>query len=71
MYEVHDWERIFKIMYRQRPMDARRRPFELRENPYRTPMNSGKGKYIPKALRPDRNLPKWRQRKFARRFYPE
>lgn len=71
MYEVQDWERIYKIQFRMRPQDARRRPFELRQNPYHKKMSENKGAYIPKALRSDKDLPKWKQRKFAKTFYPE
>ncbi|KAK6643747.1 hypothetical protein RUM43_000010 [Polyplax serrata] len=71
MYEVDDWERIFKIQYRRRPQDARKRPFELRQNPYHLQMNEIKSAYIPKHLRPDKYLPKWRQRKRIKTFFPE
>lgn len=71
-YEIYDWERIYKIKFPMRPMEARLRPFELDCNPledrkYYEHMHE----YIPKALRPKRkHWTGWRA-KFAKTYYPE
>uniref|UniRef100_A0A1Y1M8U9 28S ribosomal protein S30, mitochondrial n=1 Tax=Photinus pyralis TaxID=7054 RepID=A0A1Y1M8U9_PHOPY len=52
-YEIYHWEKIYKIDHKKRPMDARRRPFELFINPWDRTYNSRKPRYIPRKHRPD------------------
>ncbi|CAH1407344.1 unnamed protein product [Nezara viridula] len=71
-YEIYDWERIYKIKFQTRPLEARIRPFERDEDPleerkYYEHMR----KYIPKSQRPKKkHWTGWRA-KFAKTYYPE
>lgn len=65
-YEIYDWERIYKIKFKTRPLEARRRPFELGQNPFNKPMDDHKLKYVPKVLR----VGSYKDRKFRRNYYP-
>ncbi|XP_059478935.1 large ribosomal subunit protein mL65 [Neocloeon triangulifer] len=65
--EYWNWEWIYKIKFKTRPHEARRRPFELWQNPWRTTFNETPPKYVPKALRKD---PKDRRQKFEKTYYP-
>ncbi|XP_058058737.1 large ribosomal subunit protein mL65 [Anopheles bellator] len=65
--EVYQWEKIYKIDHKTRPMDPKRRPFELGENMYKRRMDEHALKYIPRAVRPDG--PKSRP-KFEATYYP-
>lgn len=67
-YEVYNWEKIYMIDHNTRPLMARRRPFQLRYNPYDKHLNAHSPKYLPKALRPDG--PKSKQRR-ERVYYPD
>lgn len=71
MYELYEWERIYKVEHQTRNMDARRRPFELNERPYQRKMSDHPGQYIPRALRPDKEKPKKTQNQFRKTFYPQ
>lgn len=50
--EIYLWEKIYKIDYNTRPMDARRRFFELNINPWARRLDDHQPAYIPKACRP-------------------
>ncbi|XP_058130211.1 large ribosomal subunit protein mL65 [Anopheles ziemanni] len=65
--EVYQWEKIYKIDHKTRPMDPKRRPFELGENMYNRRMDEHALKYIPRAVRPggSKSLPK-----FEATYYP-
>uniref|UniRef100_A0A182QUW5 28S ribosomal protein S30, mitochondrial n=1 Tax=Anopheles farauti TaxID=69004 RepID=A0A182QUW5_9DIPT len=65
--EVYQWEKIYKIDNKTRPMDPKRRPFELGENMYNRRIDEHALKYIPRAVRPDG--PKSRP-KFESTYYP-
>ncbi|XP_014249199.1 39S ribosomal protein S30, mitochondrial [Cimex lectularius] len=71
-YEIYDWERIYKIKFNTRMLEARNRPFERGQNPleerkYYEHMHE----YIPKKFRPKkRHWMGWRA-KFAKTYYPE
>uniref|UniRef100_A0A2M4BJ43 Putative mitochondrial ribosomal protein s30 n=2 Tax=Anopheles marajoara TaxID=58244 RepID=A0A2M4BJ43_9DIPT len=65
--EVYLWEKIYKIDHKTRPMEPKRRPFELGENMYKRRMDEHALKYIPRAVRPDG--PKSRP-KFEATYYP-
>ncbi|XP_022920692.1 uncharacterized protein [Onthophagus taurus] len=66
-YEVYAWEKIYKIDHETRPMEARRRPFELFQKPSDRRLNDRQAFYIPKVLRP--NLPKQKGR-YAKEYFP-
>lgn len=59
--EVYMWEWIYKIKFNTRPMDARRRFFELNQDPWARRLDQHQPRYIPKALRPDgpKSRKKW------------
>lgn len=59
--EVYMWEWIYKIKFQTRPMDARRRFFELNEDPWARRMDEHTPRYIPKSLRPEgpKSRKKW------------
>jgi len=71
-YEIYDWERIYKIKFETRPMEARSRPFERGVNPledrkYYEHMHA----YIPRKFRPrNKHWTGWRA-KFAKTYYPD
>jgi len=52
MYEIYHWEKIYKIKFNTRFHEARKRPFELDQNPYNRKLDEHTPKYIPKVLRP-------------------
>nr|CAD7450838.1 unnamed protein product [Timema bartmani] len=53
MYEIYNWEKIYKIDHKTRPLDKRLRPFELPDaNPFKRRYNDHTPEYMPKALRP-------------------
>jgi len=65
--EVYHWEKIYKIDHNTRPMDARRRPFELHTDPYERKLNERQANYIPRCLRPDKK--RWDGR-YAKEYFP-
>lgn len=65
--EYWDWEWIYKIKNKMRPQDARRRPFELWQNPWALSFYDRPRRYVPKNLR--ENVKDVRQ-KFQKTFYP-
>uniref|UniRef100_A0A182MWG8 28S ribosomal protein S30, mitochondrial n=1 Tax=Anopheles culicifacies TaxID=139723 RepID=A0A182MWG8_9DIPT len=65
--EVYQWEKIYKIDHKTRPMDPKRRPFELGENMFKRRLDEHALKYIPRAVRP--GGPKSRP-KFEATYYP-
>lgn len=67
-YEVYNWEKIYMIDHNTRPLAAKRRPFQLRYNPYDKHLNAHSPKYLPKALRPDG--PKSKQKR-ENTYYPD
>lgn len=64
--EIYMWEKLYKIDNNTRPMDARRRFFELNINPWKRTLDQHDKKYIPKVLRP---YPK-SKKKWEETFYP-
>lgn len=66
--EVYLWEKIYKIDHQKRPMDARRRFFELDQNPFDRRLDDHAPEYIPKAVRPGGK--KNRAGKFKKYYYP-
>jgi small subunit ribosomal protein S30 len=66
-YEIYNWERIYKIKHKTRPLDARRRPFELENvRPMVRRYDEGLSKYIPKKFRE----PGRYRKKFEDTYYP-
>lgn len=66
-YEIYHWEKIYKIDHKTRPMEARRRPFELGINPYNRRLDEHAPVYIPRCLRPELKKNKGR---YAKTYYP-
>uniref|UniRef100_A0A1A9VU90 Uncharacterized protein n=1 Tax=Glossina austeni TaxID=7395 RepID=A0A1A9VU90_GLOAU len=60
--EIYSWEKIYKIDNKMRPLEARRRFFELNINPWRRTLDQHQKEYIPKALRPEgpKSKKKWK-----------
>jgi small subunit ribosomal protein S30 len=50
--EIYDWEKIYKIDNKTRPMDKKRRFFELKINPFSRRLDEHRPEYIPRHLRP-------------------
>ncbi|XP_058823399.1 large ribosomal subunit protein mL65 [Topomyia yanbarensis] len=65
--ELYQWEKIYKVDHNTRPMEAKRRPFELNQNMYKRRMDEHALKYIPRKVRPNgpKSLPK-----FEATYYP-
>ncbi|XP_017785719.1 PREDICTED: 28S ribosomal protein S30, mitochondrial [Nicrophorus vespilloides] len=66
-YEVYHWEKIYKIDHKTRPIEARRRPFELFVDPWKRTLDDRQPNYIPRKLRPD--LPRHKGR-YAKEYFP-
>lgn len=66
-YEIYDWEKIYKIDNKTRPMDKRLRPFELFQNPFKRRLDERQPEYVPRALRPD--LPRHKGR-YKKEYFP-
>lgn len=65
--ELYLWEKIYKVDNPTRPMEPKRRPFELGEQMYKRRMDEHALKYIPRKVRPDG--PKSKPR-FEATYYP-
>ncbi|XP_053695027.1 28S ribosomal protein S30, mitochondrial [Sabethes cyaneus] len=65
--EIYQWEKLYKIDNKTRPMEPKRRPFELNINMYNRRMDEHALKYIPRRVRPDG--PKSKP-KFEATYYP-
>ncbi|XP_063709738.1 large ribosomal subunit protein mL65 [Culicoides brevitarsis] len=50
--ETYLWEKFYKIDFKTRPMEPRRRPFELGINPFRRRLDDHLPEYVPRILRP-------------------
>lgn len=61
--EIYLWEWIYKIKFNTRPMDARRRFFELNQDPWKRRLDEHTPEYISKWERPDgiRSKKKWKK----------
>lgn len=66
-YEIYDWEYIYKIKFETRFIEARRRPFELNQDPTLRRYDDHTPKYVPKAFRG----PKEKKKKFETTYYPD
>ncbi|CAB3359209.1 Hypothetical predicted protein [Cloeon dipterum] len=65
--EYWNWEWIYKIKNKSRPQEARRRPFELWQDPWRLSFYELSRKYVPKARRKN---PKSNKEKWEKTYYP-
>nr|CAD7428229.1 unnamed protein product [Timema monikensis] len=70
MYEIYDWEKIYKIDHKTRPLDKRLRPFELPDNnPFKRRYNDHTPEYMPKVLRPAGKRTGFFRQKFFKTYY--
>uniref|UniRef100_A0A1B6LLN1 28S ribosomal protein S30, mitochondrial n=1 Tax=Graphocephala atropunctata TaxID=36148 RepID=A0A1B6LLN1_9HEMI len=65
--EIYDWENIYKIKFQTRPLDPRRRFFEVGVDPFKRRLDDRKNCYIPKKLRDPENPKK----KLKDSFWPD
>ncbi|XP_075154294.1 mitochondrial ribosomal protein S30 [Haematobia irritans] len=65
--EIYMWEKLYKIDNKTRPLEARRRFFEVFVNPWKRTLDQYDKKYIPKAVRPEGPKSK---KKFKATYYP-
>lgn len=65
--EVYHWEQIYKIKFNTRFSEAKRRPFEIGENPIKRRLDEHLPVYIPKVLR---SFPK-SKKKWEPTYYPD
>ncbi|CAH0724918.1 unnamed protein product, partial [Brenthis ino] len=65
--ELYLWEKIYKIQFKTRFFEARRRPFEWGINPFKRRLDEHLPPYIPKVLRP---YPR-SKKKFETTYYPK
>ncbi|XP_055379889.1 39S ribosomal protein S30, mitochondrial [Condylostylus longicornis] len=65
--EIYMWEKIYKIDHKTRPLESKRRFFELGVNPFKRQLDHHKPVYIPRDLRPDgyKSRKRW-----AKTYYP-
>ncbi|KAF5295977.1 hypothetical protein FQA39_LY12749 [Lamprigera yunnana] len=66
-YEIYHWEKIYKIDHNKRPLDARRRPFELNQNPWNRTYDARIARYIPRKHRPN---VKRHVGRYAKEYFP-
>ncbi|XP_011305241.1 uncharacterized protein mRpS30 [Fopius arisanus] len=64
--ELYHWEWIYKHLFKTRPLDKRRTPWDYGINPYTRRLDEHRLKYIPKKFRPV-NKPR---DKYAPNYYP-
>lgn len=65
--EIYMWEKLYKIDNKTRPMDARRRYFEVFTNPWQRKLDQHQKEYIPRRVRPEGPKSK---KKFKPTYYP-
>ncbi|XP_037937838.1 28S ribosomal protein S30, mitochondrial-like [Teleopsis dalmanni] len=65
--EIYLWEKIYKIDHNTRPIDPKRRYFEVGVNPWKRTMDQHQKEYIPRACRPEGPKSK---KKFKPTYYP-
>lgn len=65
--EIYLWEKIYKIDNKTRPMEARRRFFEVFVDPWKRTLDQHQKEYIPRQVRPEgpKSKKKWKPT-----FYP-
>lgn len=66
--EIYQWEKIYKIDNKTLPLVAKRRFFELGENPFQRRLDDHTPVYVPKAVRP--GGPKSKVDRWEPTFYP-
>lgn len=65
--EIYLWEKLYKIDNKTRPMEAKRRYFELGINPWKRTLDQHQKEYIPRKVRPEGSKSK---KKRKPTFYP-
>lgn len=65
--EIYNWEKIYKIDHDTKPMEPKRRFFELSINPFRRRLNEHMPEYIP---RHKRARGPWDKKKWDATYYP-
>ncbi|KAG5339332.1 RT30 protein, partial [Acromyrmex charruanus] len=66
--EIYDWQKIYIIRYKTRPMDKKREPWEFGIKMYKRTLDDHQPAYIPRRLRAN---PKKRNRgRWAKTYYP-
>lgn len=68
VYEIYNWEKIYMVDHNTRPLMARRRPFQLNQNPFMKHLDHHTPKYVPKPIRPDGPKSK---KKRENTYYPQ
>ncbi|GAB0098706.1 Ribosomal protein S30, mitochondrial [Sergentomyia squamirostris] len=66
--EIFLWEKIYQIDHNKRPIDARRKFFQLNKNPFNRRLNEHAPVYIPRCVRPGGHRSKV---KFHKTYYPD
>jgi len=66
--EIYDWQKIYIIRHKTRPMDKKREPWEFGIKMYKRTLDDHQPVYIPRHLREN---PKKRNRgRWAKTYYP-
>lgn len=60
--EIYLWEKLYKIDNKTRPLEAKRRFFELDVNPWQRRLDQHQKEYIPRKVRPEgpKSKKKWK-----------
>ena len=66
--EIYDWQKIYLLKFKTRPIDQKREPWEFGNFQWRRKLDDHHAKYVPKALRADKRKRPWL--KWAKNFYP-
>ncbi|XP_011694126.1 PREDICTED: 28S ribosomal protein S30, mitochondrial [Wasmannia auropunctata] len=67
--EIYDWQKIYKILHKTRPMDKKREPWEHGIRMYKRRLDDHQPPYIPRFLR-DRSSKKRGKGRWAKTYYP-
>ncbi|XP_011867652.1 PREDICTED: 28S ribosomal protein S30, mitochondrial [Vollenhovia emeryi] len=66
--EIYDWQRIYLIKFKTRPIDKKREPWQFGINMFKRRLDDHKPPYIPRRLR--ENPKKRKIGRWARMYYP-
>ncbi|XP_012528781.1 28S ribosomal protein S30, mitochondrial [Monomorium pharaonis] len=66
--EIYDWQKIYLLRFKTRPMDKKREPWEFGIKMYKRRLDDHKSAYIPKHLR--ENPKKKKIGRWAKTYYP-
>jgi small subunit ribosomal protein S30 len=67
--EIYDWQKIYMIRFKTRPMEKRREPWQFDIDVMKRRLDDHKPRYIPKCLR--ENPKKKKIGRWEKTYYPD